>query len=154
MTRTVTVTVLDKAIRWWRPSTGARRGLRHGGPTGNHSRNLNLKFQLEVASGPGVPQLTVTGVVLCMLMPVTRLPVPAWLPVKPAPAGRRPGPSARRRPIPSYTSIYLHMIPSYDGIDWYMEVYDGYIRIMPPSSFHTWGNFLMFELEYSSGIPY
>jgi hypothetical protein len=37
-----------------------------------------------------------------------------------------------------YPDIYRD-IPSYDGIAWYMEVYDGYIRIMPPSSFHTWG---------------
>jgi hypothetical protein len=39
---------------------------------------------------------------------------------------------------PWYPDIYSH-IPSYDGIEWYMKVYDGYIRIMPPSSFHTWG---------------
>jgi hypothetical protein len=39
-----------------------------------------------------------------------------------------------------YPDIYRH-IPSYDGIEWYIEVYDGYIRIMPPSRFHTWGYF-------------
>ncbi len=37
-----------------------------------------------------------------------------------------------------YPDIYRH-IPSYDGIEWSMEVCDGYIRIMPPSIFHTWG---------------
>ncbi len=41
---------------------------------------------------------------------------------------------------PWYPDIYRD-IPSesYDGMAWYMEVYDGYIRIMPPSSFHTLG---------------